>query len=59
MLVGHFDDSGLDDKSASLWLAGYVSRMEYWYDFSCSWNRALAQHGVKALHTAHIMNSRC
>jgi len=58
MLVGYFDDSGLDDKSVSLWLAGYVSRMEYWYDFSRSWNRAPAQHGVKALHTTDLVNSR-
>lgn len=58
MLVGHFDDSGLDERSGSLWLAGYVARMEYWFEFSRSWNQALARHRVRALHTTDLVNSR-
>ena len=56
MLVGYFDESGLDDRSPSFWLAGYVAHISNWFEFSRAWNHAIENHGVDTLHTTDLVN---
>ncbi len=56
MLVGYFDESGLDDTSASFWVAGYVAHISNWFEFSRAWNHAIQRHGVDILHTTDLVN---
>jgi hypothetical protein len=58
VLVGFFDESGLDEKSASFWVAGFVAHMGDWFEFSRAWKGALDEHGVAMLHTTDLANGR-
>jgi hypothetical protein len=57
-LVGFFDESGLDERSLSFWVAGYVGFPSDWYEFSRRWNHALKSHGVTTLHTTELLHSK-
>jgi Protein of unknown function (DUF3800) len=58
VLIGHFDESGLDSNSLTFWVAGWVGHMSVWHEFSRSWNQILQRFDVSAFHATDCSNSQ-
>lgn len=56
MFVGYFDESGLDERSKSFCIAGYVAESKNWFELRRSWSSTLAEAGVTCFHMADFEN---
>jgi hypothetical protein len=56
VFVGFFDESGLDERSKSFWVGGYLAHMSTWFEFARAWQRALQRAGVSHFHMTDFEN---
>ncbi len=56
MFFGFFDESGLDEKSKSFFVGGYVAHMSVWFDFAGLWRRTLNRFGIEYFHMTDFEN---
>jgi uncharacterized protein DUF3800 len=54
MLAGYFDESGLDERSATFWVAGFVQHFSDWPSFTRQWKKALDDSGLACFHMAEL-----
>ncbi len=54
MLAGYFDESGLDEKSQTFCIGGYVADSKDWFELTRAWERLLVEAGVSYFHMAEF-----
>ena len=50
MWVGYFDESGIDDKSKTFCIGGFIATNADWLDLTHAWTQALSGAGITAFH---------
>jgi hypothetical protein len=54
VLAGYFDESGLDEKSQTFCIGGYVADSKDWFELTRAWERLLVEAGVSCFHMAEF-----
>jgi hypothetical protein len=54
VLAGYFDESGLDEKSQTFCIGGYVADSKDWFELTKAWEQLLVEAGVSCFHMAEF-----
>ena len=57
-LEAAFDETGDDDNSPVIGMAGYLSDADYWREFAAEWSPVPEEFGVSKLHTTDCENAQ-